>query len=277
MNIKNFDIKIDDLTISGSRLIEVTGLQETQVEYELTPNAVGNGTIITGAKMPEREITIKARVPRLTAESTFRNFKPNKSMVLKIDTRKINVVVENISITYDNGYYVDPFINLTLLAPDPFFYDVSDFGKNIAGIVPQFSFPWTYSPEKPISFGYFEFTDKTIFENNGDEAVGLKLRIEATGTVQNPQFENLTNGQFIKINTELQAGDILEFSTVSADMYVRLNGVDIFDQIDRLSDFFQLAVGDNFLQYSADVGETEMDIYLYYTPKYLSGLENIEI
>ena len=74
---------------------------------------------------------------------------------------------------------------------------------------------------------------------------------------------------------ELTEGDVLEVSTVAGDCYIRLNGEDIFDKIDHMSDFFKLSIGDNFLQYSADIGETEMNVYLYYTPKYLNGLEDI--
>lgn len=278
MLIKQFGIKIGDIYFSGYDIIEYSGLQEISVEYEMTENAVGNGTIITGWYMPEREITLTARVPKMNAESVFRYFKGNKNYVLTIGERKINVVMQNVKLDWTLTFYNDPRIELSLIAPDPYFYDVSDFGKDIAGIIPQFGFPWTYSPDNPVKFGYREFTDQTIFENDGDDEVGLKLRIEAYGVVKGVKFENLRTGQYIKINQDLSQGDILEISTVSNPSetpYIRLNGVDIFDKIDRMSDFFKLAVGDNFLKYSADEGVTEMNVYLYYSPKYSSGLEDI--
>lgn len=245
------------------------------VEYELTKNAVGNGTIVTGWYMPEREMQIIAKLPRSTVDETLRYFKANKNLKMVIGERKINVVVEGVIINWTHGFYNNPEIELNLIAPDPYFYDVSDFGRNIAGIIPQFGFPWRFSPDDPVKFGYKEFTDRTIFENDGDDCVGLKLKVEATGTVTNFKFENLTTGQYVKIIQELNEGDVLEVSTVAGDCYIRLNGEDIFDRIDHMSDFFKLSVGDNFLQYSADSGETEMNVYLYYTPKYLSGLEDI--
>ena len=278
MLIKSFGIKIGEIYFHGSDIIEYSGLQETSVEYEMTENAVGNGTIITGWYMPEREITLTARVPKMNAESVFRYFKGNKNYVLVIGERKINVVMQNVKLNWALTFYNDPRIELSLIAPDPYFYDVSDFGKDIAGIIPQFGFPWTYSPDNPVKFGYREFTDQTIFENDGDAEVGLKLRIEASGIIRGVKFENLRTGQYIKINQDLAQGDILEISTVSNPSetpYIKLNGVDIFDKIDRMSDFFKLAVGDNFLKYSAEEGVTEMNVYLYYSPKYSSGLEDI--
>lgn len=275
LRIKDFNITIGEVNFPGSKIISFSGLQETVVEYEMTKNAIGNGTIITGWYMPEREMRIVASLPRATVDSTLRYFKANKDLVMVIGERKINVAVESASIDWESGFYNDPRIELNLIAPDPYFYDVSDFGRNIAGIIPQFGFPWRYSPDDPVKFGYHEFTERTIFENDGDDEVGLKLKVEATGTVNNFKFENLTTGQYLKIMQELTEGDVLEVSTVAGDCYIRLNGADIFDKIDHMSDFFKLSIGDNFLQYSADIGETEMNVYLYYTPKYLNGLEDI--
>lgn len=275
LRIKDFNIKVGGITFPGNRIISYSGLQETTVEYELTKNAIGNGTIVTGWYMPEREMQIVAKLPRSTADETLRYFKANKNLKMVIGERKINVVVEGVIVNWTNGFYNNPEIELNLIAPDPYFYDVSDFGRNIAGIIPQFGFPWRFSPDDPVKFGYKEFTDRTIFENDGDDDVGLKLKVEATGTVTNFKFENLTTGQYIKIIQALNEGDVLEVSTVAGDCYIRLNGKDTFDKIDHMSDFFKLSVGDNFLQYSADSGETEMNVYLYYTPKYLSGLEEI--
>ena len=274
MLIKNFNIKLDDLTINGNKIISIDGLQETVVEYETVKNAIGNGTIVTGSYMPQRDIVLNYRINKQNVDFTLKYFKPNKKILMKIGNRKINCFVTDIKINWARSFHNEPTVTLNLIAPDPFFYDVSDFGKNIAGIIPLFGFPWTFSPDNPVKFGYKEFTDKTIFENRGDDKVGLKLKIEATDTVENVKFENLTTGQFIKVNQELTAGDILEISTVAGNCYIKLNGTDIFDKIDRMSDFFQLDIGDNFLQYSADVGETKMNVYLYYSPKYLNGMED---
>lgn len=278
MRIKDFNIQVGEIIFKGTDIIEYDGLQEITAEYELTKNATGNGVIVTGWYMPEREISITARISRYNADDTLRYFKANKTLKMIIGSRRINVIVEDAKINWALGFYNEPRLELSLIAPDPYFYDVSDFGRNLAGVYPQFGFPWTYSPDKPISFGYYEFTDKTVFENDGDNEVGIKVKMEATGSVKNVKFENLTTGQFVGVNVDLVEGDVLEISTVSNNddtPYIRLNGEDIFDQIDRMSTFFKLATGDNFLQYSAESGSTEMNVYLYYSPKYANGLEDI--
>ena len=56
LRIKDFNITIGEVNFPGSKIISFSGLQETVVEYEMTKNAIGNGTIITGWYMPEREM-----------------------------------------------------------------------------------------------------------------------------------------------------------------------------------------------------------------------------
>lgn len=277
MRIEDFSIKIGDITFHGDQITEWNGFQIVTVEHELVKNALGNGTIVTGSYMPQREMDITVRIDRNKADKTLRYFTANKEHVLQIGRRKANILVESAEIKWSHRLYNDPFLHLEMIAPDPFFYDVSNFGRNLANIVPKFSFPWTYSLDKPISFGYREFTDRTVFTNDGDEKVGVKFRIEALDTVQNVKLENLRTGEYMIVNQTLQQGDILEVSTVGGDSYILLNGEDIFDQIDRLSNFFKLEVGDNFLQYSAQLGTSEMDVYLYYRPKYLTGVEDITL
>lgn len=274
VKIKDFGIKIGEKYFDGADIKVWEGFEEITTEYETVQNATGNGTIVVGEHMPERAMHIIARVERSIIEQTLRYFQRTKRLVMVVGSRKINVEVEKASILRGASLHTILFLELNLVAHDPFFYDVSDFGKNIAGIIPSFGFPWTYSPDNPVHFGYREFSDKTIFENDGDSKVGVKFKIEATGDVANVKVENLRTGQFVKVNHRLKQGDILEISTVEGEKYIKLNGKDIFNEIDRLSDFFYLDIGDNFLQYSADSGATEMNVYLYYVPKY-STVEEI--
>ena len=42
-----------------------------------------------------------------------------------------------------------------------------------------------------------------------------------------------------------------------------------YQHIDRRSEPFKLEVGDNYLEYDADGNYTNLDVNLFYTPKYL--------
>ena len=277
MHIKDFKIEIGDVVFEGSDISQITGLQEMSAEYELVKNATGSGAIVVGSQVPEREMKLVARVKRDVAEHTYRRFKEGNTYEMIIGNRKIDVMVTRRQNNWKNGFYNTPTIELDLFAPDPFFYDVSDFGKDLANTVPLFGFPWEATIEEGFSMGYREFNSETTFTNKGDERVGLKLKIEATGAVRNFLFKNLKTGEYIKVWQELKVGDVMEISTMENEPYIKLNGRDIFDKIDRESIFFTLDVGDNSLAYSADNGKGNMRVYLYYTPKFSSGLEEMEL
>ena len=68
---------------------------------------------------------------------------------------------------------------------------------------------------------------------------------------------------------QLAKGDTLIVDTNSGKKRVTLNGENVFHKIDRQSSFFQLSVGDNVLEYNAEENYTNLNVKLYYTPKYL--------
>lgn len=275
MKIKDFEISFDGLqTFSGSKIIDVDGLASFKSDLETVKNASGNGEIVVGRTALPRDIKLIVQVPKSISDETLRYFQYEKNLVLYIDKRKINCIVEKADLDYKFGFYVDPILTLNLYCPDPYFYDISDFGQNIAGIQPVFGFPWKATLANGITMGYFMFSDSTIFENKGDRKVGLKVIFKADrGDATNIQFTNLKTGQFIKLNNiRLNKGDILEISTIQGSKHILKNGINVYGNIDRLSDFFSLDIGDNLLQYDAETGKTNLDVYLYYTPVYSNGL-----
>ena len=81
--------------------------------------------------------------------------------------------------------------------------------------------------------------------------------------------ENYNNCEIIAVCADLGQGDELVIDTDEHHQIIELNGVNTYQNIDRHSIPFQLIVGDNYLVYDADSNYTNMDVYLYYRPKYL--------
>ena len=263
----------NEVQVPLERCTKLEGFGDLSATVHTEKSANGEGSILLGSSINNRNMVIDFDVDMDIADKMQRYFKPKMQHTLYMFGRKINFVVVNSELIHDMSLSIDPTLSLALYAPDPYFYDVSDFSQNIAGIQPAFGFPWTATIKKGITFGYSIFSDKTIFTNNGDKPVGFKLIVKANGNVENFKFENLRNGKYIQVNTTLKNGDTLEISSVAGtgNKYIKKNDINIYKDIDRLSGFFYLDVGDNFLQYSADVGTTSMDIWLYYSPAYANG------
>lgn len=280
MEIKNIKFVFNDqLTFSGSQLLsdpQELGTIEYSTITESTSDGIGD--IELGVIVSPRKFRLNFEVARVSADTLARYFRRNKKHVLKIGDRKINCTCTRVTINNEDGYYIDPILNLEFIANDPYFYDVSDFGKNLAGISPQFKFPYTVTKQKPLIFGYYLFSDRTIFTNNGDEEVGLKVVFKAKGAATNITFKNLKTGKYLKINNlSLKVGDIVTISTLRGDKYVTKYDAEtkettnIFAQLDRLSEFFYLEIGENLLSYEAETGQTNLEVYLYYVPMYVNG------
>mgnify|MGYP000027090768 FL=1 len=85
----------------------------------------------------------------------------------------------------------------------------------------------------------------------------------------NPKITNTGTGQFMRVSVTMQTGDVLLIDTNDRHQVITLNGVNYYQRIDRRSEPFKLEVGDNYLEYDADGNYTNLDVNLFYTPKYL--------
>ncbi len=276
MDIRAFEIKFSNgIKISGSKIIELIGFSDFATEFETVEASDGNGVVVVGEKALPRNITLTFSVNKEIADDTFRAFKQNQSYQLQIGEREITCNVERIRLNYEFGYFANPVITLNLYCPNPYFEDISDFGLNIAGIASMFGFPWVRPTiALGITMGYKLFSDRTIFRNNGDLNVGFKIIFKsARGSSKNVYIKHLTDNKMIKVNNlDLVKNDVVEISTVAGKKYITKNGINIYSDIDRESEFFTLNKGDNFLEFGAEIGKTNLDVYLYYTPLYSNGL-----
>lgn len=84
-----------------------------------------------------------------------------------------------------------------------------------------------------------------------------------------PYRTNTGTGQFMRVSVTMQTGDVLLIDTNDRHQVITLNGVNYYQRIDRRSEPFKLEVGDNYLEYDADGNYTNLDVNLFYTPKYL--------
>ncbi len=270
----------NELKFTGSQLLsDPQGL--ATIEYQLiTEESVdGIGEVELGTVVSPRTFELDFEVPRNQADGLHRYFQANKNLILTIGDRKINCKCTRAVIDNKDGYFIDPVMHLEFTASDPYFYSTSDFGKNLAGIKPMFKFPYVVTKNKPLVIGYKLFSERSIFTNNGDRQVGLTAVFQATrGEATNIKFTNLKTGKYIKINNlTMEQGDKVTISTVrgskSVIKFAKSTGESesIFKDVDRLSDFFYLDVGENLLKYEADLGQTNVDVYLYYTPVYSNG------
>lgn len=180
----------------------------------------------------------------------------------------------------EGNMYRKPSITWTILCPNPYLQSESDFGKDIAEIVPMFAFPW-YSA-LPASQGsvpgianegavvsVHTFSKSVDVKNDGDVDTGMRIVIRASGDVLNPMIR-LGDGN-VRLITKMHQGDIARFNVVSRPPTVTLNGENAMNLVDRESSILNLRVpvGDSTIEYDADDGYQNMSVSVYWNKQYL--------
>lgn len=276
-------------------ITNVTGLESSDIEISASENALVDGETIDGKKIKARPIHIEAKLRSLSDNSVFR------ATIIQFFNPKYTgkALIENMGVSRNIEYELEGWsfdqrnmdsrlgIVIDLICPDPYMLNVDNFGKNMAAITALFAFPWRVLPERAtnkleypenarglmlggMTMGYRTLHEEAVLANDGDVPTGLIIKFTASrGTVKNPKITNTGTGEYMRVVASMAQGDVLTIDTNERHQIVELNGVNYYQHIDRGSEPFLLAVGDNYLQYAADENYVNLDVNLYYTPKYL--------
>ena len=277
-------------------ITKVTGLESSELELSTSDNALVDGASVDGKRIKPRPIHI---------EASFRSNKnnpENRARVIQFFNPKYTgrALITNMGVSRNIEYELEGWtfgttqnmdnklrILVDLICPDPYMLNVDNFGKNMANISPLFAFPWRVLPVRAtdklnyppkarglmlggMTMGYRTLHKEVVLSNDGDVPTGVQIQFIATrGSVTNPKITNTDTGQFMRVKVVMQQGDVLLIDTNDRHQVITLNGVNCYQRIDRQSEPLQLAVGDNYLEYDADGNYTNLDVNLFYTPKYL--------
>lgn len=279
----------------------VTGLESSEFEISTSQNALVDGETVDGKKIKARPIHIEARF-RSNADNAknraeiIKFFNPKytgKALIVLMGVPR-NIEYELEGWTFKKQVNMDENLKILvdLKCPDPYMLNVDNFGQNMARVTPLFAFPWRVSGHNQVAAydavdagnshylrgcalqghvaSYKVFKSDVLLLNDGDVPTGVQIRFKAArGSVTNPKITNTMTGEFVRVRVAMEQGDELVIDTDEHHQIIELNGVNTYQKIDRHSVPFQLVVGDNYLVYDADSNYTNMDVYLYYRPKYL--------
>ncbi|MBH0166281.1 phage tail family protein [Fictibacillus sp. 7GRE50] len=114
---------------------------------------------------------------------------------------------------------------------------------------PLFQFPFEGTFEMGMQ------RDKRIIINDGDAPA--PVLIEFYGPAVSPIITNNTTGEYIKVNKTLAEDEFMRVDTTPGNKSVEFVAPDgtvknVFNWIDLGSTFFQLSIGENEIEYSAD-------------------------
>jgi len=131
---------------------------------------------------------------------------------------------------------------------------------------PLFSFPFSGTFEMGVQ------RDRRMINNDGDAP--SPLEVEFHGPATNPKITNNTTGEYIKVNQTLGENEIMKIDTTPGKKtvyFIEEDGTErnVFNWIDLESTFFQLVIGENEIQYTADNDIQGAEVNMYYQKRYV--------
>lgn len=273
-NLNSF--AIDDTLYS---LVSIDGIDASSFSLNATSNAIQDGSVVYSKKIERRYIAISADYRGDNLSRARREiisfFNPKNSGKLTVDfsgsKKMIEYEVSDLNIPMTN---IHDTLNFTveLMCPNPFFKESVDEKITVANWESKFSFPLTI-PENGVVFASRKPSVIVNVFNKGDVSTGMVIEFKAVGAVQTPSLINLNTQEFLKINRVMQAGEVITINTNQGNKKItsELNNrtTNIFNELSFDSTFLQLDLGDNLFRYDAESDLNNLEIDVYYNPRYL--------
>ncbi len=268
-------IVLDEHEPDHGLLIEsIEGLGPPKSTINMTTLATSDGSLYNSARAETRNIVISllfTLAPTIEDSRlrTYKYFPLKKPLEFLIETdNRIAKTVGYVESNQPNIFSDKSGNQVSIVCDDPYFYSAGENGVNVTifyGIEPLFEFIFSNeSLDDPLlEFGEIQNErEKTIYYE-GDAEIGIVITIHALDVAKNITIYNAGTREVMRINTDkipggFQISDDIIISTVRGDKYIRLlrNGIytNILNALDKYSDWFLLAKGDNVFAYTAEEG-----------------------
>lgn len=249
------------------------------------------GVYVTGTSLETRNVEINGWViaeneVQMTQRKQVLNrfFNPQQAIDLMYSVYTLRFL-PNTSVRYsatvaENNEVVCKF-KIEGYCPDPLFSEQVENKVAAASTVGMFHFPLIMSknPEPPggVVFGLRQPSLIVAIDNAGAVSVGMKIVFKANGTLTGPMLIDVETQKYFKVNKTMQAGERIEIDTAIGQKKIQgiLNGVtsNYFKYRDLDSEWLQLDVGSNLFRYDADANAGNLEVFIYYSNKYLEVQE----
>lgn len=264
--------------LSGFAVTSITGLGPGTATINTTELATTDGSLFNSARSLARNIVISIKYLWNNSiedarQKSYKYFPLKKriSLLVETDNRKAEVVgyVESNEPTI---FSKSEGSDISIICPDPFFYDKVDTGVNetvLSGIESLFEFPFSNESltENLLEVSAIKISTTGVVVYNGDSEIGVNITMHAIGEASGIAIYNTDTREVMRIDTDKIAaftgsgignGDDILISTIKGSKYIHLlrNGVvtNILNCLDRTSDWLHLNRGDNVFVYTAESG-----------------------
>lgn len=271
--------------VSGFLIKSITGLGPAKANVNTTEVSTNDGSLFNSARLSQRNIvldmvfinTVYGESIEDLRQKSYKYFPLKKSVELTIETDNRYVKTTGyVESNEPNIFSSQEGTQISIICPDPYFYSAGEDGNNVTNfysIDPMFEFPFSNeSLDEPLLvFGEIQIKTEGVITYHGDSEIGVMIYIHAIGPATNINTYNTETREVMRINTEkislltgkgIVASDDIVINTAKGEKSITLirEGVsyNILNCLDKNTDWFTLAKGDNIFAFTADSGVTNL-------------------
>lgn len=271
--------------VSGFLIKSITGLGPAKANVNTTEVSTNDGSLFNSARLSQRNIvldmvfinTVYGESIEDLRQKSYKYFPLKKSVELTIETDNRYVKTTGyVESNEPNIFSSQEGTKISIICPDPYFYSAGEDGNNVTNfysIDPMFEFPFSNeSLDEPLLvFGEIQIKTEGVITYHGDSEIGVMIYIHAIGPATNINIYNTETREVMRINTEkissltgkgIVASDDIVINTAKGEKSITLirEGVsyNILNCLDKNTDWFTLAKGDNIFAFTADSGVTNL-------------------
>lgn len=271
--------------VSGFLIKSITGLGPAKANVNTTEVSTNDGSLFNSARLSQRNIVLDMVIINTVygesiedlRQKSYKYFPLKKSVELTIETDNRYVKTTGyVESNEPNIFSSQEGTQISIICPDPYFYSAGEDGNNVTNfysIDPMFEFPFSNeSLDEPLLvFGEIQIKTEGVITYHGDSEIGVMIYIHAIGPATNINIYNTETREVMRINTEkissltgkgIVASDNIVINTAKGEKSITLirEGVsyNILNCLDKNTDWFTLAKGDNIFAFTADSGVTNL-------------------
>lgn len=275
---------------SGIIITNITGLGPPTATINFNELALVDGGIFTSSKIGTRNIVLSLRMmwDPLIEDSRLRIYKYfpiKKPISLEVITDRRHAVCHGyVESNPPDIFSSEESTQVSILCPDPFFYEMEQSIEIFSGVQPLFEFPFSNESltENLIEFSVIHEDSRGVINYKGDADTGVLITCHVMfETVENLTLWNTDTREHMRIDTnkikqltgiQYSQGDDIIINTKTGEKSVRFvhegKTYNIISCIEKDADWFKLTAGLNTFTFVADHGESNVMMTVSYHNAY---------
>lgn len=274
---------------SGFLVKSVSGLGPSKANINTTEVSTNDGSLFNSARLNQRNIVFELIFVESAnreniedvRQKSYKYFPMKKNVDVLIETdNRIVKTTGYVESNEPNIFSSQEGAQISIICPDPHLYSAGPDGNNTTvfyGIESVFEFPFSNESliEPLIVFGAIQNKTENVITYRGDSEIGITIQIHAIGeagsiTIYNTGTREIMRIDAVKLETltgsGIVAGDDIIINTQKGDKSITLMragmAINILNCLDKGSDWFSLAKGNNIFAFTAESGTTNLQFWI---------------